>query len=48
MYGGILDDYVIGPYFFDTTLNGNTYTNFLLNKLPLLLEDIPLSLRLVI
>ncbi|CAL1688642.1 unnamed protein product [Lasius platythorax] len=44
---GILGDYLIGPHFFDTTLNGNTYTNFLLNKLPLLLEDIPLALRLI-
>lgn len=41
---GILGDYLIGPHFFDTTLNGNTYTNFLLHKLPLLLEDIPLRL----
>jgi len=41
----ILGDYLIGPHFFDAILNGNTYTNFLNNTLPLLLEDIPLSLR---
>jgi len=42
-----LGDYLIGPHFFDTTLNDNMYTNFLLNKLSLLLEDIPLALRLI-
>ncbi|KYN10478.1 hypothetical protein ALC57_17387, partial [Trachymyrmex cornetzi] len=31
---GILGDYLIGPHFFDTTVNSNTYTNFLLNTLP--------------
>jgi len=40
-----LDNYLIGPHFFYATLNSNTYTNFLHNTLPLLLEDIPLSLR---
>jgi hypothetical protein len=39
---------LIRPHFFYTTLNGNTYTNFLLNILPTLLEGIPFSLRLLI
>lgn len=42
---GILDDKIIGPYFFDGNLTGEIYNNFLRNSLPLLLEDISLEKR---
>lgn len=42
---GILGDKIIGPYVFNEPLNGETYLNFLINVLPLFLEDIPLDIR---
>lgn len=42
---GIVGDNVIGPYFFNAHLNGEMYSQFLLNELPLLLEDVPLQTR---
>lgn len=44
---GILGDQLIGPYFFNGTLTGQQYLDFLMNQLPLLLENINLSLRQV-
>ena len=41
---GILGDRVIGPYFFDTVLNGDRYLEFLQNNLEEYLEDLPLNL----
>jgi len=31
---------LIGPYFFDNRLNGETYLSFLQNKLPEFLEEV--------
>lgn len=42
---GIVDGKIVGPYFFDRTLNGETYLDFLENQLPVLLEDISLQTR---
>lgn len=42
---GIIDNYLIGPYFLPEHLNGEFYEDFLRNELPLLLEDLPLTLR---
>lgn len=44
-WGGMTDDKLIGPFFFDGTLNGERYANFLENDLPDLLEDVPLDVR---
>ncbi|EZA51837.1 hypothetical protein X777_09632 [Ooceraea biroi] len=42
---GILNGHIIGPHFFDGTLNGATYYNFHENHLSLLLEDVDLHTR---
>lgn len=42
---GILGGRIIGPYFFEESLNGNVFLDFLVNQLPLLLEDVPLETR---
>jgi len=39
---------LIGPYFFDNHLNGETYLSFLQNKLPELLEEIDLATKNVV
>jgi len=41
---GIVNGYLIGPYFFDN-LNGETYLSFLQNKLSELLEEVDLATR---
>jgi len=41
----VVDDRVIGPYFFEGAVTGASYTRFLLEELPVLLEDLPLELR---
>jgi hypothetical protein len=43
VWGGIVGEYVVGPYFFDGILNGNIYLHFLRNSLPDLLENIHLA-----
>lgn len=45
VWGGILGENIIGPHFFDEPLDGERYSEFLRNELPLLLEDVPLNLR---
>lgn len=45
VWGGIIGDYVIGPHFFDDTLTGQIYLEFLRDSLPLMLDDIPLDIR---
>lgn len=40
-WGGIIGNTIVGPFFFNNTLNCEIYTNFLQNNLPLLLEDLP-------
>lgn len=44
---GVLNDTIIGPYFFNGTLNGVIYLQFLEDILPQLLEDVPLATRQV-
>lgn len=41
VWGGIIGNHVIGPYFFDGTVNGQVYLNFLQNELPQLLQQLP-------
>ncbi|EFN74373.1 hypothetical protein EAG_14224, partial [Camponotus floridanus] len=43
---GILDNYVIGPFFLpeDVNITAETYSAFLVETLPYLLEDVPLAL----
>ncbi|CAI6359192.1 unnamed protein product [Macrosiphum euphorbiae] len=36
---------LLGPYFYDGTLNGRRYLEFLINELPIMLDDIPLATR---
>lgn len=45
VWGGIIDEHLIGPVFLPQRLNGQTYTDFLQNELPQLLENLPLDLR---
>ena len=42
----IVGDHVIGPYFFEGSLTGQFYANFLQNVLRQLMEDVPLHVRL--
>lgn len=42
---GLIGSKLLGPFFYEGTLNGNRYYNFLLNELPIMLDDIPLALR---
>uniref|UniRef100_V5GJV9 Transposable element Tc3 transposase n=1 Tax=Anoplophora glabripennis TaxID=217634 RepID=V5GJV9_ANOGL len=43
---GIVGDHLIGPFFLPPRLTGDVYRRFLEDELPVLLEDIPLPLRL--
>jgi hypothetical protein len=43
---GVIGNRIIGPYFIERNLNGEIYAAFLLNILPLPLEDIPLKNRM--
>lgn len=45
VWGGIVGEHVIGPYFFDERVTGAVYLNFLQNHLPVLLEEVPLNIR---
>lgn len=42
---GIIGDHLIGPHFLPPRLNGDTYSHFLQEELPVLLDDIPLGVR---
>jgi hypothetical protein len=42
---GVLHKYLTGPYFTEGRLTSVQYIHFLLHKLPLLLEDVPLASR---
>ena len=44
---GIINDHIIGPYFFDGNLNGEMYLQFLETQLGPLLEEIDLDMRRV-
>ncbi|ERL94999.1 hypothetical protein D910_12271 [Dendroctonus ponderosae] len=43
--GGILGQYLIGPYFFEGLLNGLMFLQFLINHLSVLLEEVPFNIR---
>lgn len=43
---GIIDEFLVGPYFFEENLNGNRYLDLLKKNLPILMESIPLQQRL--
>lgn len=45
VYGGLIGDYVVGPYFFDGNLNARKFLRFLRRDFCVLLENIPLNLR---
>lgn len=45
VWGGIIGDHLIGPFFLPGRLTGHSYRHFLQHELPLLLEDLPLFLR---
>lgn len=45
VWAGIVDDYLIGPFFLPRRLNGENYRHFLENDLPVLLEDVPVLIR---
>lgn len=45
VWGGIIGDHLIGPFFLPGRLTGDSYRHFLQYELPLLLEDLPLLLR---
>lgn len=47
VWGGIIDNFIIGPFFFEGTLTGPVYLNFLENNLPQLLDYIPDIIRQV-
>lgn len=42
---GIINGYIIGPHFFERTINGEMYLDFLRNDLPGYLEEISLDVR---
>lgn len=43
---GVVGDHLIGPYFIDGNLNAEKYSQFLTTDLPVLLEEVPLQIRL--
>lgn len=47
VWAGILKDHVIGPFFFEQTLTGVIYLDFLENELPVMLENVDLATRAV-
>jgi len=42
---GLIGGILLGLYFYDGTLNGKRYLDFLINQLPLLLENVPFATR---
>lgn len=42
---GLVGGKLLGPYFYNGTLNGRQYLEFLMNELPIMLDDIPLATR---
>lgn len=45
VWAGIVGSYLLGPVFLPPRLNGQLYHDFLLNELPLLLEEVPINVR---
>src|SRR3978361_1541483 len=44
VWGGIVGNYLIGPYFFNDPVNGERYLDFLQNQLQNFLDDVPLEI----
>lgn len=42
---GIIGNVIVGPHFFDGTLTGAVYNDFLINTLPALLMELPIQIR---
>jgi hypothetical protein len=42
---GLIGGKLLGPYFYDGTLNGRRYLEFIMNELPIMIDDIPLATR---
>ncbi|EFN89291.1 hypothetical protein EAI_00035, partial [Harpegnathos saltator] len=45
VWAGIIGNELIGPYFFEETLNGQNYVRFLGEELGHLLENVPFIIR---
>jgi hypothetical protein len=45
VWAGIIDNCVVGPYVLPDRLNGPAYCVFLQEVLPVLLQDVPLTVR---
>lgn len=45
VWAGIVNRQLIGPFIFERSLNSVTYSEFLQNELPVLLENVPLVAR---
>lgn len=45
VWGGIIGNHIIGPYFFDNVLNGERYLHFLREHLPIMLQKVDLNTR---
>lgn len=41
VWGGVIHDFVIGPYFFDNRVTGEIFLNFLRNGFPILTQHLP-------
>lgn len=41
VWGGIINDFVIGPYFFEDRVTGEVFLNFLRNDFPILTRHVP-------
>lgn len=47
VWAGIVGEHIVGPIFYDQNLNGQLYLDILQNRVPPLLEDVPLDMRRV-
>lgn len=45
VWGVVVGNHVVGPYFFEGNLYGEIYLDFIVNQLPILLEEVPLNIR---
>jgi hypothetical protein len=45
IWAGIVSDHLLGPHMLPTHLTGNDYLQFLREKLPVELEDVPLTVQ---
>ena len=43
VWGGIINNFVVGPYFFEEYLNGETYLHFLRNAFQDIIDNLPLD-----